>query len=160
MRSDFTVYTMKPETPECSSPMIPVFIDDTGEQHEVSPDHPSVSFICHAVDLASAEHPVDQIDQNYAHGGGWSDFIGFEMSRDSAGRAVLEYPDDPPMKEHWRGAFIQTGDAAHTMFVVIMFPFSWVAVVECGPIASVMADIAREGVLPVDTYPMRVARID
>lgn len=35
----------------------------------------------------------EQLDTNYAHGGGWRKFDGFTMSRD---KTALHYPGDPP----------------------------------------------------------------
>lgn len=37
----------------------------------------------------------EQIDANYAHGGGWSPFKGFTMRPDGS---CLDYPGDPPQR--------------------------------------------------------------
>jgi hypothetical protein len=65
----------------------------------------------------------EQIASNYAHGGGWDPFEGFTLNdHEKAGEAFLQYPNDPPMRE-----------VARTMIrdeLVILFDYSWVAVVQ------------------------------
>lgn len=43
-------------------------------------------------DEADPRPAKQQLDENYAHGGGWSPFQGFQLTERG-----LQYPDDPPM---------------------------------------------------------------
>jgi hypothetical protein len=68
---------------------------------------------------------VEQLNANYAHGGGWHDFKGFtyhDGKEDGDCRARLEYPDDPPMREVGRTLLRDE--------LIIVFEYSWVAVVQ------------------------------
>ena len=47
---------------------------------------------------------IEQIDQNYQHGGGWRDMDGTIFERES-GEYVYCYPDDPPFQELSRAYF-------------------------------------------------------
>lgn len=67
---------------------------------------------------------VEQIDEHYAHGGGWRDFEGFTLKRPSEDKAswYLQYPDDPPMRL-----------VAHSQLrdeTILIFEYAWVAVVQ------------------------------
>lgn len=59
-----------------------------------------------------------QVDQGYAHGGGWNDFDGFEVSTDDEGKYMLTYPGDPAYHERGRIVF---GDE-----MLVIFDYSWV----------------------------------
>lgn len=59
----------------------------------------------------------EQIDRAYRHGGGWSPFVGFAMTRDG-----LCYPGDPPM-----------APLAETRLreeIVRFYDCSWVAIIQ------------------------------
>lgn len=70
---------------------------------------------------------VEQLHDNYAHGGGWNDFHGFALHnfvRDFIGKplAELQYPGDPPMREVARTKLDDEW--------VILFECDWVAVIQ------------------------------
>lgn len=50
--------------------------------------------------LATDMRPVrEQLQERYAHGGGWKPFNGFKTNQiDTADRMVLSYPGDPPQR--------------------------------------------------------------
>ena len=58
----------------------------------ITPEH--LGFIPYWIDTQAEESFVDQIEANYAHGGGWHDFDGFIRMNDG----TLTYPEDPPLK--------------------------------------------------------------
>lgn len=57
-----------------------------------------------------------QIDRNYAHGGGWRPFIGFELCE---GRQI-KYPGDPVYKP--------IAEAKLRDETIVLYPHSWVAI--------------------------------
>ncbi len=75
---------------------------------------------------------VEQIHENYAHGGGWSDFEGFDL-RHRNGLFELHYPGDPSYREVSRAKLRDE--------LIVLFAYSWIAVIQ-----------------PDDTY--RIAKID
>jgi hypothetical protein len=60
-----------------------------------------------------------QINEAYAHGGGWRSFEGFRLERDPL---ALLYPDDPPMR-----LVASTTLRGETIAV---FQYAWVAVIQ------------------------------
>jgi hypothetical protein len=61
----------------------------------------------------------DQIDGNYAHGGGWQPMVGFEMDDE---QSAFLYPGDPPLRPF-----------AMTMLrdeVILFLPYSFIAIVQ------------------------------
>lgn len=70
--------------------------------------------------MLSEGNPADavtQLNDAYAHGGGWHDFKGFTLTKRG-----LEYPDDPPMKELARTK-LRDED-------VVLYEYDWVAVIQ------------------------------
>lgn len=67
---------------------------------------------------------VEQIDSNYAHGGGWRDFDGFDVQQDEHGRYRLTYPGDPAYREQARILFRDE--------VIVAFSFAWFLVASPG----------------------------
>lgn len=65
---------------------------------------------------------VTQLDRNYAHGGGWHDFDGFELVNMDYGQYGLKYPGDPIFVEQAR---TQLRDET-----IVLFQGSWVAVIQ------------------------------
>jgi hypothetical protein len=68
---------------------------------------------------------IEQFNDNYAHGGGWHDFNGFELHdwnplTHAVGDAYLSYPGDPPYPELARCVLHDE--------LVIVFAHAWVAV--------------------------------
>lgn len=64
----------------------------------------------------------EQLDEGYAHGGGWRKFEGFTLTGDSTSNFRLTYPDDPPYKpQAWT---LLRGE------LVMVFPHSWVCIVQ------------------------------
>jgi len=61
----------------------------------------------------------EQIDQNYAHGGGWSPMAGFKFDVVSL---KLSYPGDPPMRPL---AWAKLRDE-----LIIFYDHSWLAIVQ------------------------------
>lgn len=60
----------------------------------------------------------DQIDDNYAHGGGWRPAPGFTLDFEDM---LLCYPEDPPMKP-----------LAATMMrdeMILVYPHAWVVII-------------------------------
>ena len=81
-------------------------------------------------DLRTAQ---EQAAANYAHGGGWMSFQGFELvSRGPAEPLALQYPGDPPMRELSRTNF-HSG-------LLVLFESSWLAIID--PQGN-MTDVAR-----------------
>ena len=61
----------------------------------------------------------EQIDRNYAHGGGWNDFDGFRVvAGDKDTPYVIQYPGDPVHTEVSR---IMLDDE-----ILVIFNYSWV----------------------------------
>jgi hypothetical protein len=76
--------------------------------------------------LASDKRPVkEQLEDRYAHGGGWRPIPGMRMTRDY----VLHFPGDPPFKPAAYSAF---GDE-----IVIFYP-------QCSLLAVVHPDASYE----------------
>ena len=73
----------------------------------------------------SADDPrpaVEQLDENYAHGGGgWVPFKGFKLVT-RLNKYGLEYEDDPVMAELSRGVLRDE--------TIVLFNGSWVAVIQ------------------------------
>lgn len=69
---------------------------------------------------------VDQINEAYAHGGGWRDFKGFTFSLgdniDPFRDWTLTYPEDPPYRPL---AYL-----LRPTEYVVFFPYSWVMVLQ------------------------------
>ena len=64
-----------------------------------------------------------QIDANYQHGGGWSNFKGFELKEiGNKNLYALQYPGDPPMHELSRATFRDQ--------TIVFFESSWLAIIE------------------------------
>ena len=82
--------------------------------------------------LPEGVSPCDAIHENYRHGGGWQDFDGFTYNDETL---ALEYPGDPAVEPFAVGA-------VRPPYVVLMYPHSWVCVLN----------------IEDDSY--RVARID
>lgn len=59
-----------------------------------------------------------QISESYAHGGGWNDFDGFDVSQDDEGKYIIKYPGDPAHNERDR---LSVGDET-----LVLFDYSWV----------------------------------
>ncbi len=57
-----------------------------------------------------------QIDRNYAHGGGWRPFIGFQLLEDRN----IKYPGDP--------IYRPIAEAKLRDETIVMYPHSWVAI--------------------------------
>ena len=76
-------------------------------------------------DFLSVHDPrpaVEQLNENYAHGGGWHPFKGFMLVKLSREQYGLAYPDDPPMREMSRGVLRDE--------TIVLFESSWVAVIQ------------------------------
>jgi hypothetical protein len=77
-------------------------------------------------DFVSDSDPRDavtQLNEGYAHGGGWHEFSGFKLCYlDVIGGSALLYPGDPPMKEKSRSMLRNE--------TIILFQGDWVAVVQ------------------------------
>lgn len=95
-------------------------------------------------------HLKDQINRNYAHGGGWHDFKGFKASIGKDLYLQIKYPGDPVFREVARG-MVYRGDLTK-MDLVVMFKHSWVMVVEDGAI-----DYRK---MSMDQNKIHIARID
>lgn len=72
----------------------------------------------------------EQLNETYAHGGGWNSFPGFTLI-ESAGKYALSYPGDPPMREVSRAQFRNQ--------TLVLFQASWLGIIEDGK----LLDVAR-----------------
>lgn len=65
----------------------------------------------------------EQINQNYAHGGGWDSFEGFTLiTSDDGEQYGLDYKGDPMMKELSRATFRDE--------TLVFFEHSWLAIIQ------------------------------
>lgn len=82
-----------------------------------------VGFLPQFLDDESDWRARKQIDEAYAHGGGWRDFKGFTLHNPRSQRPKLTYPGDPPTEAvaYWKLPL--------TDELVILFDHAWVAVV-------------------------------
>lgn len=71
---------------------------------------------------------VEQLHENYLHGGGWSDFDGFELVQVADGWLQLQYEGDPPMLEVAQTLLVHK-DLDKTTQLVAVFQSAWVVVV-------------------------------
>lgn len=71
---------------------------------------------------------VEQVNEAYAHGGGWNEFLGFKLQRLND-KYALEYPEDPPMRELARANFRNQ--------VIVLFQSAWLAVIEDNELRNV-----------------------
>jgi hypothetical protein len=77
-------------------------------------------------DLLSPLDPrsaAEQLQETYAHGGGWSPFARFALHDwQQPGQATLAYPEDPPMREISRAKLRDE--------TLILFECEWLAIVQ------------------------------
>ena len=59
----------------------------------------------------------DQFNENYAHGGGWIPFRGFELNDNNS----LSYPGDPPLKPLAQCQFRNE--------LIVFYDHAWVAII-------------------------------
>lgn len=87
------------------------------------------------LDPRDPRSPQEQLNETYAHGGGWNSFEGFTLQRNVGGDGreyfSLHFPGDPPMREISRA---QLRDKT-----IVLFQYSWLAVIE----ADGTYDVAR-----------------
>ena len=81
-----------------------------------------VGFLPMMLDPENPNEAVDQLHDNYAHGGGWHDFEGFQFDYTDPTAPRLLYPGDPPTEAvcYW-----ELRDET-----IILFDHAWVAVVQ------------------------------
>lgn len=72
----------------------------------------------------------EQLNETYAHGGGWNSFSGFSLLEDGKTYS-LSYPSDPPLPEISRAEFRDQ--------LLVLFQYSWLAIIEDGK----LIDVAR-----------------
>lgn len=72
----------------------------------------------------------EQLNESYAHGGGWNSFSGFTLV-ERAGKYALSYPDDPLMTEVSRAQFRDQ--------LLVLFQSAWLGIIEDGK----LLDVAR-----------------
>lgn len=66
------------------------------------------------------ERPAkEQINENYAHGGGWLPLTGWSFDPDTL---IMQYPEDPPYKPIAMAKLREER--------IILYPYSWVAIVQ------------------------------
>lgn len=67
----------------------------------------------------------EQLDDRYAHGGGYNPFEGFKLIVNKDNSYALQYPNDPPMRELSQ-AFLHEEK-------LVLFEGSWLAIIQpCG----------------------------
>ncbi len=71
---------------------------------------------------------LEQLDQGYAHGGGWQEFDGFDVT-DNGDSVTLRYPGDPPY--HSVARVTINGSR------VFVLPYAWVCVITQGGVPHV-----------------------
>lgn len=65
----------------------------------------------------------EQIHENYAHGGGWNSFDGFELVNfEKLGNYALRYPGDPLIKELSRAKLRDE--------LLVFFECQWLAIIQ------------------------------
>lgn len=92
--------------------MIVVMLDP-----RATPDH--VGLIPSFLSDEDPRPAAEQFAENYAFGGGWSDFPGFQMDPK---KLTLKYPGDPPYRPL---AFMRLRDET-----ILIYPHAWVAIVQ------------------------------
>jgi hypothetical protein len=128
-----------------------LMVDDTVwlyDDDKVTPEF--VGAIPSWINAKDPTHLKDQINRNYAHGGGWHDFGGFKASLDEDLYMNIKYPGDPALREVARGMVYREG--FKRMDIVLMFPHSWVAVLEDGAV--------RHPTGTIDQKKIHIARIN
>lgn len=78
------------------------------------------------IDAKSGETLQQQINRNYAHGGGWNTFQGFDVRLNEENMYCIKYPGDPEYREIARG-YIAHGSEIQ---LVVFFRHSWVMIVK------------------------------
>ena len=82
-----------------------------------------VGFLPQFVSEHDPRSAKEQINDNYAHGGGWSSFKGFTLvSSDDKNQYGLDYPGDPMSKELSRATFRDE--------LLVFFEHSWLAIIQ------------------------------
>jgi hypothetical protein len=96
-------------------------------------DH--AGFIPHFLSELDPRPAVEQINERYAHGGGWHDLTvgerGFRLMGGNPG--MLKYPGDPPMHPLWEGYLHRvgtTGDDAWTGERIVIYEHAFVAIIQ------------------------------
>lgn len=70
----------------------------------------------------------EQLDENYAHGGGWNSFEGFTLGS-GPGHYTLSYPGDPVYREVSRAQFRNQ--------TLVLFQYAWLGIIEDGKLLDV-----------------------
>lgn len=80
-----------------------------------------VGYLPGMADPADPRSFQEQVNETYAHGGGWNSFPGFSLHV-NGGRFSLVYPGDPPMRERARAKFRDQ--------TIVLFDMAWIGIVE------------------------------
>lgn len=78
----------------------------------------SIGQIAFWLDDADPRPAAEQLDEHYAHGGGWHPFDGFVLHKDSS----IKYPGDPAMKPIAAIAFRKE--------LILFYPMAWVMILQ------------------------------
>lgn len=70
----------------------------------------------------------EQLDENYAHGGGWNSFEGFTLGS-GPGHYTLSYPGDPVYRGVSRAQFRNQ--------TLVLFQYAWLGIIEDGKLLDV-----------------------
>lgn len=84
-------------------------------------DPEALGFLPEFVSSLDERPSVEQLNEGYAHGGGWNKFEGMTLTQDEHGFYALNYPGDPAYTE-----------IARTLLrdeTIVLFQHSWVAVI-------------------------------
>ena len=84
----------------------------------------ALGYVPHFLNEDDPRPAVEQIDSNYAHGGGWHDFEGFDVQQDEKGRYRIFYPGDHTYQEQARILFRDE--------VIVAFSYAWFLVATPG----------------------------
>lgn len=78
-----------------------------------------LGFIPGFLDERNPASAREQLNHNYAHGGGWTPFPGFFFN---PAAATISYPGDPPLKP--------VGRAKLRDETIIVYPHAWVLILQ------------------------------
>jgi hypothetical protein len=78
-----------------------------------------LGFLADFVSESDPRSAVEQFDDNYAHGGGWFDYVGLTLDHDTY---ALKHSGDPDMHPIFMSILRDE--------LILVYPLSWVVVVQ------------------------------
>jgi hypothetical protein len=95
---------------------MPIIIVPRGIDPAVAAE--AIGIIPYWLDDQDPRPAAEQLDQHYAHGGGWQPFDGFKLQKDGS----IKYPGDPALKP--------IGAVGFRKELILFFPFAWVMILQ------------------------------